>query len=152
MALKVGTQAPDFTLPSDDGSTFSLYNDVSEKNLILYFYPRDFTPGCTAEACEFRDSFREFEDAGVEIIGVSRDSIQRHTAFKKKFNIPYKLLSDSDGQVCDDYDALIPILRTPRRVSYLIDRDKKIVAVTTNFLNAVAHVSKMLSALEKLTG
>ena len=152
MALKVGTQAPDFVLSADDGASYSLYRDSAGKNLILYFYPRDFTPGCTAEACEFRDTFREFEGAGVEIIGVSRDPVDRHLAFKKKFNIPYKLLSDREGKVCEAYDALIPILRTPRRVSYLIDRDKKIVAVTTNFLNAVAHVTKMQSALEKLRG
>ncbi len=148
MSLKVGQSAPDFNLPSTSGSNFSKSTDLQGKPFILYFYPKDFTPGCTAEACEFRDQFEAFRDLDIPVLGVSRDSIDSHLKFKKQHRLPFELLSDKDGKVCKAYDALIPLVKMPKRVTYLIDAEHKIKAVISDMFDAKKHIQNMLSELD----
>jgi peroxiredoxin Q/BCP len=102
MSLKVGDKAPDFTLPTDGGGSISL-KELKGKTVVLYFYPRDDTPGCTAEACAFRDSRPDFSKVEAEVVGISRDSVASHDKFKKKFKLPFPLASDEDGNVTEAY-------------------------------------------------
>lgn len=143
MALKIGDQAPDFTLPSTTGKNFTLSKDFEGKALILYFYPKDFTPVCTQEACGFRDVFEEFIDLNFEVIGVSKDSVETHLEFKAKHNLPFELLADVQGQVAKKYKATMPILG-PKRITYLLDTSHKVRAVVENRFNAKKHLEKMI--------
>ena len=106
MSLKVGDKAPDFTLPTDGGGSISL-KGLKGKTVVLYFYPRDDTPGCTAEACAFRDSLPDFSKVEVEVVGISRDSVASHDKFKKKFKLPFPLASDEDGNVTEAYGVWV---------------------------------------------
>jgi peroxiredoxin Q/BCP len=104
MVVKVGSPAPDFTLPRDGNLTLSL-SQLKGKNIILYFYPKDDTPGCTLESCGFRDSYKDFQKFNTEIIGVSKDSVESHNKFKDKYSLPFPLVSDKDGNLCETFDV-----------------------------------------------
>ena len=97
-----GQKAPTFTLPDQDGNIHSL-SDYKGKKVLLYFYPKDDTPGCTTEACNFRDSYEDFQTRGLVILGVSADSVEKHKKFADKYNLPFPLLSDEDHEVCEAY-------------------------------------------------
>lgn len=100
--IQVGDRAPSFSLESDSGEKVAL-KDFKGKTVVLYFYPKDMTSGCTQEACDFRDSFDHFERHAAVILGVSKDSLEKHKSFKEKYSLPFPLLSDVDGKVCLDY-------------------------------------------------
>lgn len=104
MALKPGDMAPDFTLPDADGNLISL-SDYRGQRVVLYFYPRDNTPGCTKEACGFRDSYTDLQGKEAVVLGISTDDAKSHTKFITKFNLPFPLLTDADGQVSASYDS-----------------------------------------------
>ena len=104
MPLQENIPAPDFTLKDETGSAHKL-SDYKGKNVVLYFYPKDDTPGCTTEACNFRDNYSAYEKAGVTILGVSPDSVASHAKFKLKFHLPFTLLADEDHSVCELYDV-----------------------------------------------
>src|SRR5690554_1858679 len=140
MALKIGQFAPDFSLPSTSGKEFSLSRDLKDTACILYFYPRDFTGGCTAEACAFRDSMEVFKNLDIAVLGISRDDLDTHLRFKKANDLPFDLLSDTAGKVSKAYGALVPILYFPRRITYLLDSDHRIKAVHKNLFNAEKHI------------
>jgi peroxiredoxin Q/BCP len=144
MKLERGDKAPDFELASTGGDTFRLSRDMKGKSCVIYFYPKDFTPGCTMEACSFRDEFAEFRGLDIEVIGISKDTIESHNRFKKRYNLPFELLSDLDGEVCRKYDALVPFVNIPKRITYLLDEDHRVSAVFTNMFNAKKHVQQML--------
>jgi len=144
MGLKIGQKAPDFTLPSTSGKLFSLSKELSGKPCVIYFYPKDFTGGCTAQACEFRDQFEDFRDLDLPVIGISRDDIPTHLRFKKTHNLPFELLSDTAGKVCASYDALVPLIRIPKRITYLLDKNHQIKDVFQDMLDAKAHIKRML--------
>jgi peroxiredoxin Q/BCP len=148
MALKVNSIAPSFDLPSTNGKKISLENDLKGKPCIIYFYPKDFTPGCTKEACEFRDQFATFRNLDIDVFGVSRDNVETHLKFKEQHKLPFELLSDVDGKVCKAYDALIPIVGVPKRVSYLLDKEHKIIAVYQDFFGAEDHIKEMLKKIQ----
>lgn len=97
-----GDKAPAFTCIDDEGKKVSL-KDFAGQNVVLYFYPKDDTPGCTTEACDFRDNFKAFSKLKVVVLGVSRDSVEKHAKFKTKYKIPFTLLSDEDGSLCEKY-------------------------------------------------
>lgn len=101
-----GRKAPDFTLPSDGGGEIRL-SGLRGRNVVVYFYPKDDTTGCTKEACAFREAIGEFDDANTEIIGVSKDSVARHDKFKAKYDLPFALLSDEDGKVCESWGTWV---------------------------------------------
>ncbi|MET0667272.1 MAG: thioredoxin-dependent thiol peroxidase [Methyloceanibacter sp.] len=106
MSLKVGDKAPDFTLPKDGGGKIAL-KDLKGKAVVLYFYPKDDTSGCTAEACAFRDAFPDFSKVKAAIVGISRDSVKSHDKFKAKHELPFTLASDEDGKVCEAYGTWV---------------------------------------------
>ena len=100
--LKDNDKAPQFTIPDQNDINVSL-SDFEDKWIILYFYPKDMTPGCTTEACNFRDEYSVFQNKGIVVLGVSKDSVDRHKKFEGKHDLPYPLLSDENGSVCEDY-------------------------------------------------
>lgn len=102
MAIDIGDEAPAFELPTNGGGTLSM-DDLKGKKVVLYFYPKDSTPGCTAEAESFRDSINDFEQAGTVIVGVSKDNVQKHDKFAEQLNLPFKLVSDADGDLAGRY-------------------------------------------------
>lgn len=101
-----GRKAPDFTLPSDGGGEVKL-SGLRGRKVVVYFYPKDDTSGCTKEACGFRDAIGAFGDAGAEIVGISKDSVARHDKFKAKYDLPFALLSDEDGEVCESWGTWV---------------------------------------------
>ena len=145
MKLKIGNRAPDFTLPSSEGEMFRLSENLGE-GIILYFYPKDFTGGCTAEACSFRDEIEHFEDLDIRVVGISTDDVDVHNRFINKYNLPFTLLSDTDGTVSKTYDSLIPFIGLSKRVTYLIDSEQKIVQIYNNALMAKNHIKEMKKA------
>lgn len=145
MALKVGAKAPVFELKSTSAENFRLEDNVP---CIVYFYPKDFTPGCTEEACSFRDGFSELRSLDIDVYGISKDSISSHRKFRAKNNLPFDLLSDPKGEVCKSYDALIPIVKIPKRVTYLIGKDMRIKAVYADLFGAKKHLDNMIRELK----
>lgn len=147
MPLSINEQAPDFNLPASDGQIFSL-SAIKDKPCILYFYPKDFSRVCSAEACEFRDNFAEFRGLDVAVYGISRDDVDTHARFRKAHQLPFELLADTDGKVAEVYKALVPIIKLTRRITYLLDSEHKIVAVYENMFNARSHIQLMLAKMQ----
>lgn len=151
MTLDVNMPAPDFTLPDETGTLRSL-REFRGKPVVLYFYPKDDTPGCTKEACSFRDDYQVYAEAGVVILGVSPDSPASHARFKQKYNLPFKLLSDEDHQVCRLYGVwgkkkfmgreYEGVLRT----TFLIDENGLIKKIFPN-VKPEGHSAEVLAAL-----
>lgn len=149
MALKINTQAPDFTLASTSGEGFTLSKTMAGKACILYFYPKDFTMGCTAEACEFRNEFEEFANVDVPILGISKDDIPTHLQFKKQYKLPFELLADTSGLVTKMYDAIVPIIGYTKRITYLLNPSHQIIAVYDNMLYPHGHIAAMIKAIKQ---
>ena len=150
MAVKVGDTAPDFTLTSQTGASVSLKDFRGQKNVIVYFYPKDDTPGCTAEACAFRDSYEVFKDAGAEVIGISDDSQQSHDKFASKYQLPFTLLSDTGNKVRQLYGVPATMWIMPGRVTYVIDKQGVVKHIFDSMLDFKAHVSEALKTLEAI--
>ena len=148
--VQVGDKAPDFTLPSQSGEQVRLYDRLGERVVVLYFYPRDDTRGCTAEACAFRDSFEAFTDAGAEVIGISSDSVDRHAAFADKHKLPFTLLSDKGGQVRKSYGVPAVLGMVPGRVTFVIDREGTVRHSFNSMTNIGQHVSDALRIVREL--
>ena len=146
--LQEGDTAPDFDLPTDAGGQFKL-SAQRGKAVVVYFYPKDDTPGCTAEACSFRDSYEEFSDAGAEVIGVSSDSASSHAKFAKRHKLPFTLLSDAKGEVRKKYGVPTTLGLLPGRVTFVIDKKGIVRHVFNSQLQATRHVSAALAALAK---
>jgi peroxiredoxin Q/BCP len=151
MAVKVGDIAPDFTLKSPNGSQVSLSDFKGQKNVVVYFYPKDDTPGCTKEACAFRDSHQVFQDAGAEVIGISDDSPESHQQFAAKYNLPFTLLSDSGSKVRKLYEVPATLWILPGRVTYVIDKEGIVRHVFDSMLNFDAHVQEAIKTLEAIS-
>jgi thioredoxin-dependent peroxiredoxin len=151
MVIPAGISAPDFTLPDENGTPRSL-SDYHGQPVVLYFYPKDDTPGCTKEACAFRDDYSAYEQASVTILGVSPDSPKSHTKFKKKYDLPFTLLSDEDHSVADQYGVWGPKNFMGRsyegvhRTTFLIDEDGKIRRVFEN-VKPAEHSREILGVL-----
>ena len=148
--IRPGDKAPDFTLPSQSGEQVRLYDRLGERVVVLYFYPRDDTRGCTAEACAFRDSFEAFTDAGAEVIGVSSDSVDRHAAFAGKHKLPFTLLSDKGGQVRKSYGVPAVLGMVPGRVTFVIDREGTVRHSFNSMTNIGQHVGDALEVVRRL--
>jgi peroxiredoxin Q/BCP len=148
--IGVGDQAPDFTLPSQSGEQVRLSDRLGEQVVVLYFYPKDNTPGCTAEACAFRDSHEVFSEAGAEVIGVSSDSADRHAAFAGRYELPFTLLSDAGGRVRKSYGVPSVLGVLPGRVTYVIDRQGTVRHVFNSMTNIGQHVGDALTVVQRL--
>ena len=145
--LKEGDKAPDFTLVGDDGKSVKL-SDYAGKNVVLYFYPKDQTPGCTMEACSMRDNLNSIQSNNAIVIGVSIDSPESHKAFKDKQKLPFLLLSDKDKVVSRQYSGLNPI-GMAKRVTFIIGKDGLIKKVFRN-VDPPEHYKEVLAALSTL--
>jgi thioredoxin-dependent peroxiredoxin len=148
--IRAGDKAPDFTLPSQTGEPVRLGDRIGEHVVVLYFYPKDETRGCTAEACAFRDSHEVFAEAGAEVIGVSSDSVDRHAAFAGHHKLPFTLLSDKGGQVRKSYGVPATLGLLPGRVTYVIDRTGTVRHVFNSMTNIGRHVKDALTVVRKL--
>ena len=153
MVIQEGATAPDFTLADENGLSRTL-SDYRGQPLVLYFYPKDDTPGCTKEACAFRDDYSEYERAGVTILGVSPDTPKSHAKFKKKYDLPFTLLADEDHAVADRYGVWGPKQLMGRsyegilRTTFLIDPHGKILKVFEQ-VKPAEHSQEILAALKE---
>ena len=152
MTLAVGDKAPDFTLPTDGSGSVTL-SSLKGEAVILYFYPKDDTTGCTAQACAFRDAEANFKGAKTKVIGISKDSVASHDKFKKKYDLPFTLASDKDGHVCEDYGVWAEKSMYGRtyfgivRTTFLIDKNG-IIQRVWNKVKVTGHVAEVLAAAE----
>ncbi|NBX03201.1 MAG: thioredoxin-dependent thiol peroxidase [Alphaproteobacteria bacterium] len=152
--LSVGDKAPDFSMPVSDSSSVSLAT-LAGKKVVLYFYPKDDTPGCTLEAKDFRDHMKEFEKAGAVIIGVSKDSIKSHEKFREKFCLPFPLASDESGAVCEAYGTWVEksmygkTYMGIQRDTFLIDGKGKLGGIWRK-VKVDGHVAEVLAAVKAL--
>jgi peroxiredoxin Q/BCP len=149
MGIRVGDKAPNFTLPKQDGSTVTLEELLARGAVVLYFYPKDDTPGCTAEACSFRDAYEDFKDAGAEVVGISSDSAGSHKAFADRHRLPFVLVSDQGGKVRKLYGVPSTLGLLPGRVTYVIDAGGVVRHVFNSQLNATKHVTEALDVLKR---
>lgn len=150
MAIKVGDTAPNFNLPDQNGKNVSLGDFRGQKSVVLYFYPKDDTPGCTLESCAFRDEYEVFKAAGAEVIGVSGDSRESHQRFASKHNLPFILLSDQGDKVRKQYGATTAFGFIPGRVTYVVDQNGIVQYVFDSMLNFKGHVEEALKTLQTL--
>lgn len=151
--IEVGAPAPDFTLPDQDGEDVTL-SDLRGRKVLLYFYPKDDTPGCTTQACDIRDRWAEFGDRGVEVLGISPDTVDDHDAFRAKYDLPHRLLADPDHEVLETYDAwgekklygktTIGVSRS----SVLVDEDGTVVKHWRR-IGAKKHAEQVLAYLDR---
>jgi Peroxiredoxin len=150
--VKVGDVAPDFTRTTQNGKTFHLKDFQGKQAVVLYFYPKDETSVCTAEACSFRDRYEDFKAAGAEVIGVSSDTDESHRAFAGHHHLPFELVSDSDNSLRELYgvkpeDTKFGLL--PGRVTYVIDKAGVVQLVFSSVLESEPHIAKALQLLQQ---
>lgn len=148
--LVIDSDAPNFTLNDAKGKKHSL-TDYRGKYLVLYFYPKNDTPGCTKEACHFRDDMTQLEKLGAKVVGVSIDSSESNGKFAEKYNLPFTLLADTDGKVAASYDALtnLLVIKIAKRHTFLIDPDGKIKKIYTN-VNVSNHSQQIIDDLQAM--
>ncbi len=150
MTLEVGQRAPDFTLSSAGGGPVTLSELLGKRAVVLFFYPKDDTPGCTAEACSFRDRYESFVLAGAEVVGVSSDSLTSHDRFAHKHRLPMTLLSDPDGRVRALYDVKPTLGLFPGRATFVIDPNGVVQHVFVSQLCVGSHVEQALATVRAL--
>ena len=152
----VGDKAPNFKMPTDGGGEVSL-KGLKGRKVVLYFYPKDDTPGCTKEACGFRDALPDFSKIDAEIIGVSKDSVAKHDKFKAKYELPFKLASDDDGSVCEAYGTWVEKSMYGKkymgidRATFLIDGDGLVRSVWRK-VKVPGHAEAVLEAARETAG
>jgi peroxiredoxin Q/BCP len=148
--LKVGTRAPAFEARLDDGGVFRSADVIGKRPLVLYFYPKDFTLGCTREACDFRERWEDITARGAALVGVSADSAESHGRFREKHNLPFPLIADQDRRVIDAYGARGPFGLGTARVTYVIDTEGTVRAAFHHEFLIGRHVEEVLKALDAL--
>lgn len=151
MSIAVGDKAPDFQLHDQNGRQVALADFRGKKAVVLYFYPKDETPGCTKEACSFRDSYEDFVKAGAEVIGVSGDSVAKHQAFAEHHRLPFTLLADSGNALRKAYGVPSTLWILPGRVTYVIDQKGIVQHVFDSQLNATKHIDEALAVVKRLS-
>lgn len=148
--ISVGDAAPEFTLPSQTGELVKLGDIIGKKEVVLYFYPKDNTPGCTTEARSFRDSYDIFKQMGAEVIGVSSDSVDSHRDFATKCDLPFTILSDAEGEVRRLYGVPSTFGLLPGRVTYIIDTKGIVRHVFSSQTNPTKHVDEAVRVLKSI--
>ena len=149
VTLRVGDPVPAFRATAHDGEIVELGAGELEQVLVLYFYPADETPGCTAEACSFRDEYSSFKEAGARVVGVSPDSDDSHRSFAEHHRLPFPLLSDSDGKLTKIFGVKRTLGLLPGRVTFVIDRKGTVRHVFSSQLRAKKHIPEALSVVQK---
>jgi peroxiredoxin Q/BCP len=147
--VRVGDAAPDFDLPSASGQRVRLSDYRGKSAVVLYFYPKDDTPGCTAQACSFRDQYETFRDAGAVVIGVSGDTLESHQKFAARHKLPFELVSDADGSLRAQYGVPKTLWVVPGRVTFLIDKEGIIRHHFSSLFQATKHVAEALRVLKE---
>lgn len=150
MTVKVGDKAPDFTLPSQMGDNVSLSEYFGKKNVVLYFYPKDESIGCTKEACQFRDSYEIFTSLGAQVLGVSSQSIESHKSFATHHGLPFVLLSDEKSEVRNLYGVQSTMGIIPGRATFIIDKKGIVRHIFSSQFQYQKHVTEAIEALKKL--
>jgi thioredoxin-dependent peroxiredoxin len=148
--VDAGSKAPNFTLPSQSGEMVSLEDFIGTKPVVLFFYPKDDTPGCTKEACAFRDDYEQFGKLDADVIGISSDSVDSHRSFASKHDLPFTLLSDEGGKVRRLYRVPNTFGLFPGRVTYVIDKEGVVRRVFSSQLGVEQHVEEALKALRSV--
>lgn len=151
MALKIGDKLPRLTLKDQEGENYH-FSRLEDKALVIFFYPKDFTPGCTKEACSFRDHYEEFQDLGAEVIGISTDNENSHKKFASKHKLPFVLLSDKEKRARKAFGVKPGLLGLlPGRETFVFDKDKKLIH-RFNSMGASQHIPEALNSLKKIQG
>ncbi|MCB2208383.1 MAG: peroxiredoxin [Bacteroidetes bacterium] len=149
--IKVGSTIPLFSLPDQHGEMFDISTVLGKKNLVIYFYPKDDSPGCTKQACSFRDQYEDFVDLDAMVIGISSDDMKSHKAFAEKHQLNFTLLSDEDGAVRDLFGVpKIFLGLIEGRTTYVVDKEGKVVYIFNSQLQAEKHITEALQALKEL--
>jgi thioredoxin-dependent peroxiredoxin len=147
--VKVGDPAPNFEGPTTDGGFLGLKDFLGKKNVVLYFYPKDDTPGCTKEACSFRDNLHLIRSLDAEIVGVSLDSVESHTKFVAKFKLTFPLISDKKRQIARAYGVLKDTRTSTNRTTFLIDKNGKVSRIFPK-VDVAKHADEVVEALREL--
>ena len=146
--LKVGAIAPDFAAQDQHGKTITLGGLLERGRLVLYFYPKDFTPVCTAQACTFRDASEGLAELGANVVGVSGDQAESHQRFSAENRVPFSLVADPERRIIKPYKASIPLINHTLRITYVIGTDRKILGAFHHELSAAKHLDDVKRALE----
>ncbi len=150
MSLKIGDKVPSFTLKDQGGNAFNVDSLIGKKALVIFFYPKDFTPGCIKEVCSFRDQYEDFTDLGAEVIGISGDGENSHDKFAKKYKLPFVLLSDLNKNIRNLFGVKSSMLGLlPGRVTYVVDKNGIIQLVFENQFGAEKHIEESLAILKE---
>jgi peroxiredoxin Q/BCP len=149
--LKVGDLAPEFSAEDQHGKTITLASLLERGRLVLYFYPRDFTPVCTAQACTFRDASSELRSLSANVVGVSGDALDSHQRFAEQHSVPFSLIADPERRIIKPYRALLPIINHTLRVTYVIDTNRRILGAFHHEFSAAKHLTDVKRALESVT-
>jgi thioredoxin-dependent peroxiredoxin len=150
--LKAGERAPHFQLPSHRGEPVSLDSLLAKGPVVVYFYPKDETAGCTAEACAFRDSYDTFQEAGASVVGISSDSVASHRGFAEHHGLPFLLLSDEKGAVRKSFGVPSTLGLLPGRMTFVLDRQGVIQHTFNSQIQATRHVKEALEVVRRLVG
>lgn len=146
--LKVGDLAPEFTAQDQHGNTITLTGLLERGRLVLYFYPRDFTPVCTAQACTFRDASADLGSLSANVVGVSGDAVDSHQRFAEKHGVPFSLIADTERRIIKPYRALVPLINHTLRITYVIDTNRRILGAFHHEFSAAKHLEDVKRALE----
>ena len=150
MNIDIGDVFPDFILSDENGDEFDLDRDFTNSYLVLYFYPKDETPGCTKQACYFKDFYEDFKKFDCEIIGLSSDNNNSHAKFKNNYSLPFKLLSDKNSRLRKELKLPKDFFGlSPGRITFLINKNKKILFIHRSSLNMKSHINSVLRYLKK---
>lgn len=148
--IQIGNKIPSFTLPNQDGKDFDINAVLGQKNMVIYFYPKDDSPGCTAEACYFQDQFEVFKEADAEVIGISGQSVESHKRFAQKHRLTYTLLSDKGNKIRKLFGVPTSFFGLlPGRVTYVVDKSGKVMYMFNSQTQATKHVDEALKILKK---
>lgn len=151
MAVTLGDKCPEFTLKDQNNADFDIKKALGKQVLVIYFYPKDDTPGCTAEACSFRDSYEDFKDLGCEVIGISSDSPEKHAKFAAKHRLTFTLLADTEKKVRKQFGVpgnLFGLI--PGRVTYIVDKKGIVRHIYNSLTNAAGHIEESMNAVKSI--
>ncbi len=150
MGLEIGDKVPEFIAKNDNGEDFQSNLIVGKIPVVIYFYPKNFTPGCIKEACDFRDSYADFKSVGAEVIGISSDSIKSHEKFKRRYKLPFIFLSDTKGKLRKLFGVKSELLGLlPGRETYVIDKEG-VIQLKFNSMNASKHLDKAIAKIKEI--